>query len=145
MPISNPIAFYDQAVKYTPVVPRVLELNNVAVPTTGQIYQLTGVPSDRPILALLQIYCGLASQPNNLSVTCEPVSSVQSVPQSPSNYSGIGDSVSAYNSAGFYISRSTVSIPTSSGQIYLARNGNYLGTSHQTSLWTLGYWEGVTL
>lgn len=145
MPISNPVAFYDQAVKYTAVVPRVLELNNVAVSTTGQIYQLTGVPSDRPVLAVLQIDPGLAADGGNLAIVCEPVASVQSVPVAAVD--GALDALSTYyTSPPFYDrQRARLTIPVLAGQVYMARAGAYLAASSQSRLWTLGYWEGITL
>lgn len=132
-------------VSYTPVVPRVLELNNVAVPTTGQVYQLSAVPSDRPCLAVLQIDPGLAADGGNLALVCEPVSAPQSVPVA--DVAGVCDALSTYyTSPPFYDrQRARLIIPTASGQVYLARAGNYLTTGSQTKLWTLGYWEGVEL
>jgi len=142
MPISNPIAFYDQAVKYTPVVPRVLELDNVAVPTAGQIYQLSAVPSDRPIIAVLQIFAGVPlSDDGWLSVVADPVGSVQSIPEGTNQ--GRGDARVFFNSNYYADARGYVLIPTKDGQFFCRRVGTYSNT--KTTAWTLGYWEGITL
>jgi len=149
MPISNPIAFYDQAVKYTPVVPRILELNSVAVPTTGQVYQLTGVPSDRPIIAVLQLHPGFAPDSTaRLAVICESVVSggSQSIPSNTPG--GLADAMSFYGVAanlGLYAQRSIVLVATTNGQAFLRRAGSYLSPTHQTYVWTLGCFEGISL
>lgn len=148
MPITNPIAFYDQAVKYTAVVPRILELNNVAVPTAGQVYQLTGVPSDRAVVAVLQIHPGFSSS-GYLSVIVEPVATNQSV-FGMVDWGQVGDGVHYYAGGNdlLYPVRTTTLVPTNTGEIFCQRRGSYFGSGsqpRQSNIWTLGYWEGIAL
>jgi len=142
MPISNPIAFYDQAVKYTPVVPRVLELDNVDVPTAGQVYQLSAVPSDRPIIAVCNMYPGFPLS-GFLSILCEPVSSPQTIP-GLLTWSTAGETVCYYDSNSLVIERGRMLLAATTGQIFLQRSGDYFA-ERKTSLWTLGYFEGLSL
>lgn len=130
---------------YHPVVPRVLELNNVAVPTTGQVYQLSAVPSDRPVIAVVHLFGGIAATGQTLSVVCESVAGAQSVPIG--DLAGLGDSVSYYvlSSNLLTTTRSTLIIPATNGQIYLRRAGGYNVANQQTSLWCLGWLEGLTI
>ncbi|MEM6433069.1 MAG: hypothetical protein AAF773_04305 [Cyanobacteria bacterium P01_D01_bin.115] len=101
---------------YHPVVPRVRELSNVAVPSGGQVYQLSAVPSDRPVIAVLHLFAGIASIGGHLSVVCEPVAPTQSVPLT--DYNGLGDSNSFFSSSFLTTTRTTLIVPTSNGQLY---------------------------
>lgn len=145
MPINNPVAFYDQAVKYTAVVPRILELNNVAVPTGGQVYQLTGVPSDRPVIAVVHLNPGFSAA-SFLRVICEPVKTgSQSQIAGVSSWAYLADAVAFFSAAYVSQNRPTLLIPCQAGQIYMSRNGSYSSVDDQTQLWTLGFFEGIGL
>lgn len=131
--------------KYTPVVPRVKELDNQAVSTAGQTLQLTGVPSDRPVIAVLQIDPGLAAANGDLSIVCEPlIGGTQSVPTAGSN--GVADAISTFYGSfpAYERQRPTVLVPCTAGQVYLARAGTYYA-GLLTSVWSVGYWENVTI
>lgn len=127
---------------YHSIVPRALEMDSVNISASGQIYQLSQVPDDRPTLAHVQIHAGYPVSGQYLTVVCEPVGSVQSTPVA--SWRSVGDAVTGFFGAPFQ-SRADLFIPTTDGRIYMRRVGDYLNASNQTDLWVRGWFEGLQI
>ena len=132
--------------RYVALDPVAQEFSDVAVSTTGQLYTLASVPSDRFCLVQLLIDPGLPVSSGDLSVVVEGSAlSNRTTPGSPigAGYSGVAPNYGMFfNGSVATGSAGTIWVPTTTGQVWMRRQGTYFSATLQTSVWVLGYFEG---
>ena len=132
--------------RYVALDPIVQEMSDVAVSTSGQLYALSSVPSDRFCLVQLLIEAGLPASASAIAIAVEGSTiSNRTAPNLPvgAGYSTPTPSVGMFWANGAQSiggGAQVIWVPTTTGQVWLQRSGNYFGATTQTNV--LGYIEG---